>query len=282
MANTHFVVMRGAKETNPKDAGPNQLGQRDAETRGPLLTTVALKKHFDGTKAVDSVSLSIFGRTIVSLIGPNGAGKTTLFNVVTGFLPPDIGRVFFEGRDVTHMAAFRRARLGMGRTFQEMRLIRRLSALENVWLALPNQRGETVIGALLGLHEREEKRRRAEAMRWLEYVGIAETANQLAGELSYGQQKLLTVGCCLGMGAKLLLLDEPVAGVNPALVDRTLELLERLRHEEGKTIVLIEHNMDAVMRISDRVVAMDEGRIIADGTPEEVRESAAVIEAYLS
>lgn len=154
--------------------------------------------------------------------------------------------------------------------------------MENVWLALPNQRGETVIGALLGLHKREEKQRRAEALGWLEYVGIPETANRLAGELSYGQQKLLSVACCLGLGAKLLLLDEPVAGVNPALVDRMLELLERLRREQGKTIVLIEHNMDAVMRISDRVIAMGEGRIIADGTPEEVRADAVVIEAYLS
>ncbi|MFA6243924.1 MAG: ABC transporter ATP-binding protein [Candidatus Hydrogenedentales bacterium] len=247
-----------------------------------LLETHEVRKHFNGTTAVDGVSLSIARGSIVSLIGPNGAGKTTLFNVVTGFLSPDSGRVSFEGRDVTRMAAFRRARLGMGRTFQEMRLILRLSALENVWLALPNQRGETVIGALLGLHKREEKQRRAEALGWLEYVGIPETANQLAGELSYGQQKLLSVACCLGLGAKLLLLDEPVAGVNPALVDRMLELLERLRREQGKTIVLIEHNMDAVMRISDRVIAMDEGRIIADGTPEQVRADAVVIEAYLS
>lgn len=246
-----------------------------------FLKTHNLRKHFDGTKAVDRVSLCIERGSIVSLIGPNGAGKTTLFNMVTGFLPLDDGKVFFEGRDVTRMAAFRRARLGMGRTFQEMRLIRRLSSLENVWLALPNQKGETVIGALLGRHKREEKQRRAEAMGWLEYVGIAETANQLAGDLSYGQQKLLSVACCLALRAKLLLLDEPVAGVNPALVERILELLQRLRREEGKTIVLIEHNMDAVMKISDRVVAMDEGCIIADGTPEEVRESAAVIEAYL-
>lgn len=240
-----------------------------------------LHKHFDGTKAVDGVSLSIAVRSIVSLIGPNGAGKTTLFNVVTGFLPPDDGKVFFEGRDVTRITAFRRARLGMGRTFQGMRLIRRLSSLENVWLALPNQKGETVIGALLGRHKREEKQRRAEAMGWLEYVGIADAANQLAGDLSYGQQKLLSVACCLALRAKLLLLDEPVAGVNPALVERILELLQRLRREKGKTIVLIEHNMDAVMKISDRIVAMDEGSIIADGTPEEVCESAAVIEAYL-
>ena len=253
---------------------------KDVKTQSEILRIAGLRKHFDGTKAVNGVSLCVARESIVSLIGPNGAGKTTLFNVVTGFLAMDGGKVLFEGRDVTRMAAYRRARLGMARTFQEMRLIRRLSAVENVWLALPNQKGETVVGALLGRHKREEKARRAEALSWLEFVGIAETANQLAGELSYGQQKLLTVACCLGMRAKLL--DEPVAGVNPALVERMLELLERLRREEGKTIVLIEHNMDAVMRISDRVIAMDEGRVIADGTPEEVRESAAVIEAYLS
>lgn len=249
---------------------------------GPLLEIHQLHKYFNGTKAVDGVSLSIVEGTIVSLIGPNGAGKTTLFNIITGFLLPDGGKVFFEGREITRMPAFRRARLGLARTFQETRVIQRLSALENVRLALPNQKGETVIGAMLGRHKREEKQRRAEAMRWLEYVGITETVNQLAGELSYGQQKLLSVACCLALGTKLLLLDEPVAGVNPALVDQMLKLLERLRYEAGKTIVLIEHNMDAVMRVSDRVVAMDDGRVIADGAPEDVRESAAVIEAYLS
>lgn len=262
-----------------------------------LLETHNLHKYFDGTRAVDGVSFFIESGSIVSLIGPNGAGKTTLFNVLTGFLSADTGQVFFEGRNVTQIPAYRRARIGMGRTFQEMRLIRRLSALENVRLALPNQKGETVIGALMGRHKREEKRQRAEAMGWLEYVGIADTANQFAGELSYGQQKLLSLTCCLALGAKLLLLDEPVTGVNPALVEPLLELLQRLRNNpesgdwrmevegqkaQGKTIILIEHNMDAVMRISDRVVAMNEGCIIADGKPKEVKESATVIEAYLS
>jgi len=248
----------------------------------PLLLLETLHKRFNGTKAVDGVSLSIDMGSIVSLIGPNGAGKTTLFNIVTGCLTSNEGKVFLDGRDITRMALFKRTRLGIGRTFQEMRLIRKMTALENVWLALPNQLGESLIGALLGHHMGEEKQRRTESMRWLDFVGIAEMANQLAEELSYGQQKLLSVACCLGMGAKLLLLDEPMAGLNPALVDRMIGLLERLRREEGKTILLIEHNMDAVMRISDRVIVMDEGRIIADGTPECVRESPVVIEAYLS
>jgi ABC-type branched-subunit amino acid transport system ATPase component len=247
-----------------------------------LLEISALCKHFNGTKAVDGVSLRIERKTIVSLIGPNGAGKTTLFNVVTGFLSPDSGNVYFEGQDVSKHSVFYRARLGMGRSFQEVRVIRRLSALENVWLALPNQKGETSIGALLGRYKCETKQRQAEALSWLEYVGIPETANQLAGELSYGQQKLLSIACCLGIGAKLLLLDEPVAGVSPVLVKKILHLMKRLCLDHGKTILLIEHNMDAVMQISDRVIAMDEGRIIADGTPENVCESATVIEAYLS
>jgi ABC-type branched-subunit amino acid transport system ATPase component len=247
-----------------------------------ILRTEDLRKRFDGTRAVDGVSVAIRRASIVSLIGPNGAGKTTLFNVLTGFVDTDTGKVIFEGRDVTHTEAFRRSRLGMGRTFQEMRLITRLSAVENVWLGLANQKGETAAGALLGLFRREKEQRRAEAMDWLEYVGIPETANQPAGELSYGQQKLLSVTCCLATGATMLLLDEPVAGVSPALVDRMLELLARLRREKRKTIILIEHNMDAVMRVSDRVIAMDEGRIIADDTPDNVRESAALIEAYLS
>jgi ABC-type branched-subunit amino acid transport system ATPase component len=246
-----------------------------------LLNICDTHKHFDGTKAVDGVSLSIESRSIASLIGPNGAGKTTLFNLITGFLRPDAGRIEFEGRDITRVAPYKIARRGIGRTFQELRLIRRMTTLENVWLALPNQKGETVIGALLGRHKREEKQRRAEATQWLEYVGIVDKANMLAGELSYGQQKQLSVACCLALGAKLLLLDEPVAGVNPALAEQILDLLRRLREEEGKTILLIEHNMDAVMSISDRVICMDHGQIIADGTPNEVRDSAAVIEAYL-
>lgn len=246
-----------------------------------LLETNELRKHFGGTKAVDGVSLSISAGSIVSIIGPNGAGKTTLFSLVTGFVPCDGGEVLFGGRDVTQIAAYQRVRLGMGRTFQEMRLIYRLSAMENVWLSLPKQKGETLIGALLCRDKGEKNRRCTEAKGWLEYVGIPDTADKLAGELSYGQQKLLSVACCLGLGAELLLLDEPVAGVNPELAGQLLALLERLRHDKGKTIVLIEHNMDAVMRISDRVVAMDEGRIIADGTPEDVQKSAEVIEAYL-
>jgi ABC-type branched-subunit amino acid transport system ATPase component len=290
------------------------LERRTADRRNEILRTEGLRKHFDGTRAIDAVSISIVAGSIVSLIGPNGAGKTTLFNVVTGFLAPDAGTVWFEGQDVTRMAPFRRVQLGMGRTFQEVRLIQRLSALENVWLSFPNQKGETAIDALLGLDKREQKRRRTEAIQWLEYVGISSgQADSPAGELSYGQQKLLSVACCLALGAKLLLLDEPVAGVSPALVEQILGLLDRLRggpvrvdcgtpdvdcevvpsHNApqtphsgnqgagGKTIVLIEHNMDVVMRISDRVVAMDEGRIIAEGTPEEVRENAAVLEAYL-
>jgi len=255
---------------------------RSTKKRKIILETKCLHKHFDGTKAVNGVSLAIEEGSIVSLIGPNGAGKTTLFNVVTGFLSADAGKVVFDGiHMISKMAPYNIARLGIGRTFQDLRLIRRLTAMENVCLALPNQKGDKVIGALFGRRNREEKRRRAEAMNWLGYIGIGEEANTLAEELSYGQQKLLTVACCLALGSRLLLLDEPVAGVNPALAEKILELLLRLRNEEAKTILVVEHNMDAVMKVSDRVVAMDEGQIIADGKPKQILESAAVIEAYL-
>lgn len=165
------------------------MNHKNSDSHIIILNIKGLRKYFDGTKAVDGVSFGVEAGSIVSLIGPNGAGKTTLFNVLTGFLRAQTGHVVFDGRDITYMAPYMISHLGIGRTFQEMRLIRRLTALENVWLALPNQKGETVIGALLGRHKSEEKQRRTEAMNWLEYVGIADKANALSGELSYGQQK---------------------------------------------------------------------------------------------
>lgn len=248
-----------------------------------LLKCVSITKYFDGNRAVARVSFSIEKGSIVSLIGPNGAGKTTLFNVISGFLRPDEGKIFYKKEhDVTSMPPHKIAAMGIGRTFQELRLIDRMTAFENIQLALPNQKGITIGGALLGRHFHDKKSRREEAIDWLDYVGVPNCANTLAAELSYGQQKLVSVACCLALGAELLLLDEPVAGVNPGLIDNMVNLLLRLQADNGKTIVLIEHNMNAVMEISNRVIAMDYGRIIADGTPKEVRDNPAVIEVYLT
>ena len=218
---------------------------------------------------------------IAAIIGPNGAGKTTLFNVLTGFLRPDAGRCYWGNRDITRVAPHKIARLGIARTFQDLRLIQQVSVLENVMLARPQQRGEKLLPALLRFGVAAEERwNRAEAMRLLESVGLATAASELAGELSYGQQKLLTIACCLATEARVLLLDEPVAGVHPEMAARILELLRRLR-DDGKLIVFIEHDIAAVRQVADVVTVMDEGKIIAQGPPSEVLERPEIMEAYV-
>jgi branched-chain amino acid transport system ATP-binding protein len=218
-----------------------------------MLKVNNLSKSFDGTVALDGFSAEVRPGEVVGLVGPNGAGKTTLFNVVTGFLRPDAGDVTYKGETLTGRPPHRVARRGVARTFQELRLIYRMTALENVLLAFPSQAGESGLGAF-GRWPRvnkEERRNHEEALAMLEYVGLAEKAGELADEMSYGQQKLLSLACCL------------------------------LR-SRGKTVVFIEHNFAAVTEVCDRVIFMDEGRLVAEGTPAEVRDNAEVIESYLT
>jgi ABC-type branched-subunit amino acid transport system ATPase component len=247
-----------------------------------ILEINNLSKSFDGVKALDGVSFAIEEKGLVSLIGPNGAGKTTLFNIICGFLKANDGSVDFMGKKLNGLAAHRIARLGLGRTFQDLRLIRKMTVMENVLLAFQHQAGEGVLGALAGWKSgSQEKQNRRQALKLLEFVGLADKATNLGDELSYGQQKLLTIACCLALDARLLLLDEPVAGIAPEMVEKMLGLLLRLR-EEGKTICLIEYNLEAVKAVSDRIIVLDEGRKIAEGRPEAVMQDAAVLEAYLS
>jgi branched-chain amino acid transport system ATP-binding protein len=246
------------------------------------LRCESLCKFFDGVQALWSVDLQFPSSGIVAIIGPNGAGKTTLLNVLTGFIRPDGGRFWLGEQEITQMAPHQIARLGMARTFQDLRLITLVSVVDNVMTARPNQRGETLMGALLRIRvAAEEKRNREEALRLLRFVGLEEKVEELAGELSYGQQKLLTLACCLATDAHILLLDEPVAGVHPEMISHILELLCRLR-DEGKLIVFIEHDIAAVRRVADIVIVMDEGRIIAQGPPNEVLERPEIMEAYLA
>lgn len=240
-----------------------------------------LSKSFDGVHAVEGVSLDFPAAGIAAIIGPNGAGKTTLLNILTGFIRPNTGRCFLGDTDTTHMAPHCIARLGVARTFQDLRLISQVSVLENVMLARPHQRGERLLPALLRFGvAAEEKMNRERAMSLLEFVGLSEKTIELAGELSFGQQKLLTLACCLATEARLLLLDEPVAGVAPEMVARILDLLRQLR-DDGKLIVFIEHDIEAVRQAADVVIVMDDGKVIAQGPTREVLERPEIMEAYL-
>ncbi len=228
------------------------------------------------------VSLQFPSSGIVAIIGPNGAGKTSLLNVLTGFLRPDAGRCVLGEQDITRLSSHRIAQLGMTRTFQDLRLILKVSVLENVLLARPNQRGEHLWAALLGIGvAAEEARNQQEALRLLRFIGLEESALGLAGDLSYGQQKLLTLACCLSTEARILLLDEPVAGVHPEMTSRVLDLLRQLRGD-GRLVVFIEHDIEAVRQVADLVVVMNEGTVIAQGLPSEVLRRPEIMEAYLA
>ena len=245
------------------------------------LRCEGLRKSFDGTVALQDVTLEFPPFGVIGIIGPNGAGKTTLVNVLTGFLRAEHGKALFDGTELTKLAPHRIARLGIARTFQELRLIQQVTVLENVMLARPNQKGERLWNALFGVgFAAEETGNRAEALRWLRFVGLDVNASDDAGELSYGQQKLLTLACCLATGARVLFLDEPVAGVHPELVGKILALLRDLK-AMGKLVVFIEHDIASVRKVADMVIVMDEGRIIAQGSPREVLEKPEILEAYV-
>jgi len=246
-----------------------------------LLEVRGLVKRFVGVTAVDRVDLVVEPGELVSLIGPNGSGKTTLFNCITGYLGADGGRVLFRGRDLTGTAPHRVARLGVARTFQQVSVFPRLSVLENLLLFLQQHQEEHLLARLL----RTPRLRLLEAQaverahRLLGLVGLAEKSNAAAGSLSYGQRKLLAFAGALMSDPDLLLLDEPAAAVNPTMINKLKDHILGL-HRLGKTVVLVEHNMDVVMDISQRVVVLDHGQKIAEGPPEVIRRDARVIEAY--
>ncbi|MDX6556005.1 MAG: branched-chain amino acid transport system ATP-binding protein [Miltoncostaeaceae bacterium] len=242
-----------------------------------------LAKRFGGLKAVDGAGFAVRRGSITALIGPNGAGKTTAFNLITGFLRPDAGRVRLGEEDVTGRRPDRIARAGMVRTFQLTRVLGKLKVLDNVVLAAPDQPGERLGAALLrprGWRPRE-RALREEAMALLAEVGIADKADDYAATLSGGQRKLLELARALMARPALVLLDEPMAGVNPTLGRRLLAYLETLRAERGLTILFVEHDMEVVMGISDEVIVMAEGRVIVQGPPDLVRKDRRVIDAYL-
>jgi len=247
-----------------------------------VLRVEGLVKTFGGLRALDGCSFEAAADGITGLIGPNGSGKSTLFNCVTGFYAHDAGRVSFGGAPLAGLPPWEIARRGIVRTFQQTRIFPRLTCLENLLFAPAGQPGEGLLPALLRpprVRRREAVlRARAEAL--LARVELAPHADALAGSLSYGQQKLLELGRALMTEPRLLLLDEPAAGINPALLERLVELIRAL-HAEGKGFLVVEHDMRLVMTLCQRVVVLDYGQTIAAGTPEEVAHDPRVLDAYL-
>ena len=248
-----------------------------------LLEVEHVVKRFGGIRAVDDATMWVGEGRITALIGPNGAGKTTLFNVLTGFYGGDRGSVRFDGQEILGQAPHSIARRGMVRTFQITKALAAMPVIDNMMLAAADQPGERLRDVFFrpGTVRARESVVRAQAMKLLEIFDLTKLADAYAGTLSGGQRKLLELARALMTDPKLLLLDEPMAGINPTLGARLLEHMQMLRREMGVTFLFIEHDMEVVMNHSDRVVVMAEGRVIADGEPQEVRKDQKVIDAYL-
>ncbi|MGH7159911.1 MAG: ABC transporter ATP-binding protein [Acetobacteraceae bacterium] len=248
-----------------------------------MLEVDCLVKDFGGLRAVDQCSFGIDEGTITGLIGPNGAGKTTLFNVITGFFRPDSGRVYFDGHDITGLPAHQIFARKMCRTFQIPREHATMTVLENLMLVATNQSGERFWNCWLrpGLVREQEKAIFDQALEVLEFLKLTHVKDEYAGRLSGGQKKLLELGRTLMAKPRLVLLDEPGAGINRTLMRALTANVQYLCHERGMTFVLIEHDMDLVMRLCNPVIVMSEGRQLMTGTPDEVRHDQRVLDAYL-
>src|SRR5215211_812515 len=251
---------------------------------GALLDAADVSKIFGGLVAVDDVSFSIAPRSIVSIIGPNGAGKTTFFNMLTGLYKPSLGSISFDGRDVTGKRPDVILKLGVARTFQNIRLFATMSAVENVMVGQHARMKAGLFGSILrtpGVRN-EEVRVTEKAREELAYVGLREREfDQISINLSYGDQRRVEIARALASGPKLLLLDEPTAGMNPQESRQLTQFMEQLRDERDLTILLIEHDMKVVMGVSERITVLDHGQKIAEGPPQEIRENPRVVEAYL-
>ena len=250
--------------------------------RAPLFQAAGLHKSFGGVRAVRDIGLAVPTGSIFAVIGPNGAGKSTLLNLMSGLYQPDAGTMRLDGADLVGLPAHRRVRLGLARTFQKIRLFRQLSVLDNVVAgfhvhhAIPPWQYVVHGGAF----RRDHVRCRDEAHALLGFVGLLDRAAVLAGSLAYGEQRMLEIARALATAPRLLMVDEPAAGLNAAEVERLLDRLRVLR-ERGLTLVVVEHNMDLVMRVADRILVMDYGQYLFEGTPAEVQQNPEVIAAYL-
>ena len=247
-----------------------------------ILEVKDISVSFGGVQPVRGVSFGLTENSFTSIIGPNGAGKTSLFNLISGINKVDAGEIIFRGEALQDIHIHKIAQKGLLRTFQGAKVIRRLTVAENLMMAVQGNPGDNLRGFLNPRARGSfESKSREEAMRRLEQVGLTKFADEFAGILSGGQRKLLDLSRALMTKPSLLLLDEPFAGVNPTLVEKLLNVLEELRKDQEMTFLLIEHDLETVMRISDRVIVMAEGKIIADGLPNSIYESEVVIDAYL-
>ena len=252
-----------------------------AETKTPILETKKLGITFGGLKAVQDFNIQICQGELVGLIGPNGAGKTTVFNLLTGVYVPTEGTVLLNGVPLNGKKTHQFVAAGIARTFQNIRLFGALTVFENVLIAKHMRAKQNFLSATFRLNAREERQQRQETMELLEMLGLERFRDEVASSLPYGQQRRLEIARALATEPKLLLLDEPAAGMNPQETDELTAFIGEIRGKFGLTVFLIEHHMDLVMDISDRIYVLDFGKLIADGTPAEIQNNQRVIDAYL-